>query len=73
MCVLELNKLFRVSSLAVLGTGVIVGEDGAVIDLIDKEKVSLPVLMKSSTEVRSKSLHVIVACTFKADSNSGLA
>ena len=54
MCVLELNKLFRVSSLAVLGTGVIVGEDGAVIDLIDKEKVSLPVLMKSSTEVRSK-------------------
>ena len=54
MCVLALNKLFRVSSLAVLGTGVIVGEDGAVIDLIDKEKVSLPVLMKSSTEVRSK-------------------
>ena len=51
MCVLALNKLFRVSSLAVLGTGVIVGVDGAVIDLIDKEKVSLPVLMKSSTEV----------------------
>ena len=40
--------------MAVLGTGVIVGEDSAVIDLIDKEKVSLPVLMKSSTEVRSK-------------------
>ena len=59
---LKLNKLFRVSSLAVLGTGVIVGEDGAMIDLIDKEKVSLPVLMKSSTEVRSK-FHVFVACT----------
>ena len=49
-----LYKLFRVSNLAVLGTGMIMGEDGAVIDLIDKEKVSLPVLMKSSTEVRSK-------------------
>ena len=59
--------------MAIPGSGVIVGEDGAVINLIDKEKVSLPVLMKSSTEVRSKSLHVIVACTFKADSNSGLA
>ena len=46
-----LYKLFRVSSMGVLGTGMIMGEDGAVIDLIDKEKVSLPVLMKSSTEV----------------------
>ena len=73
MCVLALNKLFRVSSLAVLGTGVIVGEDGAVIDLIDKEKVSLPVLMKSSTEVRSKLVACICCMYIKADSNSGLA
>ena len=40
--------------MAVLESGMIVGEDGAVINLIYKEKVSLPVLMKSSTEVRSK-------------------
>ena len=51
--------------MAVLGTGVIVGEEGAMIDLIDKEKVCLPVLMKSSTEVQSKKLHVFVACTLK--------
>ena len=30
------------------------GEDGAMVDLIKTEKVSLPVIMKSSTEVRSK-------------------
>ena len=60
-----LYKLFRVSSLAVLGTGMIVGEDGAMIDLIDKEKVSFPVLMNSSTEVRSEKLHVFVACTLE--------
>ena len=40
--------------MAVLGSTAMAGEDGAMIDLIDKEKVSLPVLMKSSTEVRSK-------------------
>ena len=40
--------------MTVLESGMIVGEDGAMIHLIDKEKVSLPVLMKSSTEVRSK-------------------
>ena len=40
--------------MAVLGTGMIVGEEGTMIDIIDKEKVSLSVLMKSSTEVRSK-------------------
>ena len=73
MCVLALNKLFRVSSLAVLGTGVIVGEDGAVIDLIDKEKVSLPVLMESSTEVRSKQVACICCMYIEADSNLGLA
>ena len=49
--------------MAVLGTSMIVGEEGAMIDLIDKEKVSLPLLMKSSTEVRSEKLHVFVACT----------
>ena len=48
--------------MAVLGSTVIVGEDSAMINLINKEKVSLPVIMKSSTEVRSK-FHVFVACT----------
>ena len=71
MCVLELNKLFRVSSLAVLGTGVIVGEDGAVIDLIDKEKVSLPVLMKSSTRINLN--HVCCMYIVKADITIGFA
>ena len=37
-----------------LGSTTMEGGDGAMVDLIDKEKVSLPVLMKSSTEVQSK-------------------
>ena len=37
--------------MAVLGTGMIMGEEGAMIDLIDKEKVSLPVLRKYSTRI----------------------
>ena len=43
--------LFRVSSLAALGSTAMEGEDGVVVDLIKVEKVSLPVLMESSTEV----------------------
>ena len=42
----KLYKLFRVSSMAVLGSTMMEGEDGALIDLIKKEKVSLPVLME---------------------------
>ena len=57
----------------VLGSGMIVGEEGAMIDLINKEKVSLPVLMKSSTEVRSKQVACICCMYIEADSNSGLA
>ena len=56
-----------------LGLTTMEGWDGAVVDLIDKEKVSLPVLMKSSTEVRSKLVACICCMYIKADSNSGLA
>ena len=43
------------------------------VDLIDKEKVSLPVLMKSSTEVRSKEVACICCMYIGADGNLGLA
>ena len=56
-----------------LGLTTMEGENGAMVNLIDKEKVSLPVLMKSSTEVRSKKLHVFVACTLKQTATLGLA
>ena len=45
-----------------LGSTVMEGEDGAVVDLIDKEKVSLPVLMKSSTRIGQNSCLLHVHC-----------
>ena len=65
------NTLFRVSSLAALGSTMMEGEDGAVVDLIKNEKVSLPVLIKSSTRIDLN--HVCYMYIVKADANIGLA
>ena len=48
------------SSLAALGATAMEGEDGAVVDLINVEKVSLPVLMKSSTRINLNYLLYVI-------------